>query len=40
MNTMRDAFRAALERLAVAGRLGQSAPWVHDLARRLREVTA
>ena len=33
MNTLRDAFRRALERLADRGLLGQSPAWVHDLAR-------
>jgi len=33
VNTLRDAFRAALERLADHGLLGQAPAWVHDLAR-------
>lgn len=38
MNRLEDAFRAAIERLAGAGRLHQAAPWVIDLARQLAEV--
>jgi hypothetical protein len=38
VNTLRDAFRAALERLAARGLLGQAAPWVHNLVRWLSEV--
>lgn len=33
MNTLRDAFHAALERQAARGLLGQSPAWVRDLAR-------
>lgn len=39
MNTVRDAFRAALDRLADRGQLHRAAPWVLDLARRLSVVT-
>lgn len=38
MNPLRDAFRAALDRMRAAGRLAQAAPWVHELMRRLAEV--
>jgi hypothetical protein len=38
MTTMQAAFRAALERLAVAGRLPHAPAWIHALARRLKEV--
>lgn len=38
MNTLKDAFRRALARLAERGELWNRAPWVHDIARRLHEV--
>ncbi len=37
--TMAYAFRAAIVRLVEREALGQSAPWVLDLARRFTEMT-
>jgi hypothetical protein len=39
MTTMAHAFRAAIVRLVEREMLGQSAPWVLDLARRLTGMT-
>ena len=40
MNTLRDAFRRALDRLADRGELWNRPPWIHDLARRLADEVA